>query len=110
MNKLSVENKKILKNITIKYVKIVKQRFEIDVRELIKDLNKHIKIEDELSDEEYKIKKYLEDILENDIHILNNMESVEDIKRNIDLNINVCSDSIFIKKIINNYIKMIGDI
>jgi hypothetical protein len=50
MNKLSVENKKILKNITIKYVKIVKQRFEIDVRELIKDLNKHIKIEDELSD------------------------------------------------------------
>ena len=73
MENLTENQENQLREITINYIKIVKQRFNIDINKTIKEINKYIVISDEITEEEYKVKKYLENILENNIHILNNI-------------------------------------
>ena len=58
MENLTENQGKILKEITINYINIIKQRFKIDINKTINEINKYIIISDELTDEEYKVKKY----------------------------------------------------
>lgn len=107
MENLTENQENQLREITINYIKIVKQRFNIDINKTIKEINKYIVISDELTDEEYKVKKYLENILENNIHILNKMNSIKDIKQYIYENIDIEVNEEFISNIITNYLNKI---
>ena len=107
MENLTENQEKILKEITINYINIIKQRFNIDINKTINEINKYIIISDELTDEEYKVKKYLENKLENNIHILNKMNSIKDIKQYIYENIDIEVNEEFISNIITNYLNKI---
>jgi len=107
MENLTENQGKILKEITKNYINIIKQRFRIDINKTIKEINKYIIISDEITEEEYKVKKYLENILENDIHILNKMNSIKDIKQYIYENIDIKVNEEFISNIITNYLNKI---
>lgn len=107
METLTENQENQLREITINYIKIVKQRFNIDINKTIKEINKYIVISDEITEEEYKVKKYLENILENDIHILNEMNNIKDIKKYVYENINIEVDCKFISNIITNYLNKI---
>ena len=107
MENLTENQENQLREITINYIKIVKQRFNIDINKTINEINKYIIISDELTDEEYKVKKYLENILENNIHILNKMNSIKDIKQYIYENIDIEVNEEFISNIITNYLNKI---
>ena len=107
MENLTENQENQLREITINYIKIVKQRFNIDINKTIKEINKYIIISDELTDEEYRVKKYLENILENDIHILNEMNNIKDIKKYIYEKINIEANEEFISNIITNYLNKI---
>lgn len=108
MNKLTEKQQKILKDITINYIKLVKQRFKIDIDNTIKDINRYIVISNELTKDEYKVKKYLENILENNIHILNEMNNIEEIKKYIYEKVNIEIDNKFIINIIKTYLNKIN--
>ena len=107
METLTENQENQLREITINYIKIVKQRFNIDINKTIKEINKYIVISDEITEEEYKVKKYLENILENNIHILNEMNNIKDIKKYVYENINIEVDCKFISNIITNYLNKI---
>jgi len=102
---LNVVQSEDLRNLTIQFIKILKQRFNINIQKTIKDLNKYIYIEHEITEDEYKVKKYLENILQYDIHIISdNCNNLTEIVNYINNNINIKISEEYIKNIITNYL------
>jgi hypothetical protein len=105
MEQLSVLQEEELRDITKKYIKVIKSRFNINLQEIVRDINKVIYIAEEISEDDYKAKKYLEHLLKYDIHLISECSNITELNELIYKQINIKCDEQFIKNIINNFLK-----